>query len=120
MKSQPKPIDLPLPYETEAFKSAWADFDAHRWLLKREKKTPWTALAGKRILARLEGYGHDNAIKAIDNSIVGGWAGVFDPDKSFGGKSSGVRKLSRVRSSGDEGRVYDAMLQDPERRVGEE
>ncbi len=73
--TQPDPLNLPLPFDTEAFKSVWIEFDEHRSRMNK----PWTALAAKKILTKLGGMSHDDAIAAINNSIESGWAGVFPP-----------------------------------------
>ena len=73
-KKPPTPLELVLPFPSEAFKAAWAEFDEHR----RKLNKPWTTLAAKKILNRLKGYGHDGALESINYSIEGGYPGVYD------------------------------------------
>jgi NAD-dependent oxidoreductase involved in siderophore biosynthesis len=64
-----------LPFPTEAFKSAWADWTTHRV----EKRKPITPLSAKKSLADLAAIGEARAIAAIHHSIANGWQGIFEP-----------------------------------------
>jgi hypothetical protein len=70
-------VGLALPFESEAFKAAWADFRKHR----QEIKHPLKETGTKSLLKQLEAMGEVEAIAAIERSIAAGWQGVF-PDKS--------------------------------------
>lgn len=91
---------------TDAFKSAWVEYETYRQesklkkLVDRSVKSQWK---------KLETYGHDNALESIKITIANGWQGLFDPRDS---KRSGIEtNLSRVHA---EPGKYDGLA----RQVG--
>jgi hypothetical protein len=76
-KRQPKPKPAPpsLPFTSEAFAAAWADWTEHR----KQKRNPLTELTIKMQLADLAAMGEARAIDAIEQSIRSGWTGIFPP-----------------------------------------
>ncbi len=71
------PLSAELPFSDEAFADGWADYVAHRVDIGK----PLTELATTKALAKLERMGRDAAIECMDNSIVGGWTGLFEPSQ---------------------------------------
>ena len=66
----------PLPFSSDAFKSAWEDWQAHR------KQNRFPALKPKTLAARFDefsGWGEAKTIQAIRESIKNGWRGIFEP-----------------------------------------
>lgn len=61
---------------TDGFRAAW-----ERWCrYRREARRALTTSTATAQVKKLEGFGHDQAIRAIDASIANGWAGLFAPD----------------------------------------
>lgn len=60
---------------TQEFRGAWRDWVQYR----KEIRKPLTKTTIQRQVRRLEKWGHDKAIAAIDNSITNGWQGLFEP-----------------------------------------
>lgn len=58
-----------------ALQSAWDDYRDHR----RELRKPLTRVAERRLMAKLEGWGSDRALAALEWSMENGWMGVFEP-----------------------------------------
>lgn len=63
-----------LPFQSERFKTAWADWVRFRAETKK-KMTPMTA---SRQLAILKAFGEENSIASIEQSIRNGWQGLFE------------------------------------------
>jgi len=61
---------------TEAFTSAWAEYETYRRESKLKKLVPRSV---KSQWNKLETYGHGTAIESIKNTIANGWQGLFDP-----------------------------------------
>lgn len=74
---------------TDGFRAAWDRW----WQYRREARKPLTPSTAKAQVRRLEGFGNDDAIQAIDTSIGNGWAGLFPPDgnrtRTRGGSGGG-------------------------------
>ena len=87
-------VTLPAGLETEAFRSAWADWLAYRRECKVSTYKP-RALAAQ--LAMMAEWGHDVAIESIRQSIRQQWRGLFEPKASFG-SAQGVSAESKKRS----------------------
>lgn len=72
--------DLPQELDTEAFRSAWADWLVYRrerhLALPKEKSV-------KTLFKRLAKHGSTAACAAIENSIANNWQGLF-PEKTNG------------------------------------
>ncbi len=69
------PLSAALPFGDEAFAAGWADYVQHR----AEIGKPLTKLATTKALTKLKRMGRADAIECMDNSIVGGWTGLFPP-----------------------------------------
>ena len=65
---------VPESLRTTAFEVMWELYLAHR----KEIRKKLTALAASRLLVRLERWGEERAIAALDYSISQGWIGVFE------------------------------------------
>ena len=87
-------VTLPAELETEAFRSAWADWLAYR---RECKVSPYKPRALAAQLAMLAEWGHDVAIESIRQSIRQQWRGLFEPKASFG-SAQGVSAESKKRS----------------------
>ncbi len=75
---------------TDEFRAAWLEWVKYRG---RSKLKPQTV---KRQIARLEKFGHDDAIASIEQSITNSWAGLFEP-KSSGPTSARTRAETQRR-----------------------
>lgn len=73
----------PLPESLSAIASVWESFVAHR----REIRKSLTPRSAGAIIAKLERWGPSVATTALENSIAGGWQGVFEPDAPGGNGS---------------------------------
>lgn len=62
----------------QRLQSLWQSFAKHR----REIKKPLTPEAARRTLAKLESWGVERAVAALEHSISNGWQGVFEPQGS--------------------------------------
>lgn len=56
-------------------RSTWNDYLEHR----RELRKPLTRVAARRLMAKLERWGHERALAALEWSMENGWLGVFEP-----------------------------------------
>jgi hypothetical protein len=75
---------LPTALNCDDFKRAWTE-----WLTDRKHRgKPVTAHAATLQLKKLESFGLASAIESLNNSMMNGWAGVFDP-RNVGNKSNG-------------------------------
>ena len=66
---------IPESLDTTAFQSAWSDFIDHRKSIRK----PMSPKAATLNLNTCLTIGHDNAIRAIEQSIANGWTGIFEP-----------------------------------------
>ena len=69
-------VDTILPFPSDAFREAWADFLKHRQEI-RKKMTP---TATKHAWKELAAMGEQRAIAAINHTIAKGWQGIREPD----------------------------------------
>lgn len=86
----------PLPFPSEAFAEAWADFvdmrNRNRWKL--------TPRAVEIIFSDLTGMGEAKAIMALQNSTVKSWRGVFEPtERRYGGRAAEVARQANGKIS---------------------
>lgn len=81
---------IPESLQTPAFREAWLAFDDHRRNLKPKA---WTAQAKKLALKRCEKWGPVKATEALDNAVINGWTGIFEPSDSSNHKSKPARAL---------------------------
>lgn len=65
----------PMPFASEAFALAWADWE----LSRREIKKPLTATSRKAQLAKCLEWGESRAIAALRHSTAGGYQGIYEP-----------------------------------------
>jgi hypothetical protein len=61
--------------KTDRFKAVWREWVAYR----EETRHKLTARTVTMQIRKLEGFGHDRAIQAIEASIEQGWRGLFEP-----------------------------------------
>lgn len=66
-----------LPYESDAFASAWSQWGKHR----REKRKNLTRSTIDKQLRKLASMGEQKAIATIENSIEQGYTGLFPPNE---------------------------------------
>lgn len=69
------PSTMRLPYESEAFRSAWCDWCEDR----KKRKKPLTERAARLQLIEIVRWGESAAIESIETSIKAGWQGLFPP-----------------------------------------
>lgn len=83
-KREPAPeVELPLALNTPAFKEALKGFEE----MRRTIKKPLTARAKTLVINKVEAWGHDVAVEALDRSTTSCWQGVFDPRESRGSQT---------------------------------
>ena len=68
--------EIPSVLRDDRFMAAWGSWVADR----RERRKPITARAAKKQLERLEAFGLEKAIRALDKAVECGWQGIYDPD----------------------------------------
>lgn len=61
-----------------ALQEAWSDYQHHR----RQMGCPLTDVAASRLRRKLERWGDDRALAALEWSMENGWRGVFEPPSS--------------------------------------
>ena len=83
-KKKARPVTIPDCLNTPAFTAAWNDFTEHR----KEIKKPMTPRAAAMQLKKLEAYTPDIAAAMVEQSIAGGWQGIFEL-KQNGSKGNG-------------------------------
>jgi hypothetical protein len=70
----PEPVYFPDSLATEQFQIAWLEWVIHRDQIKK----PMTPLAAQKLLKKLEEWGPERAIAAIEFSITMGYRGIFE------------------------------------------
>lgn len=93
-KPAPK-FELPVALNTPEFKAAW---EGYREMRKAIKK-PLTARAMTLVINKIELWGHDLAIEALDRSTTNNWQGVFDPRESRDQAKSKPAQAPAARST---------------------
>ena len=84
---------LPPALDTDAFRAAWADYEAYR----REKKaSKLTHRSVQLKWGELQELGHDGAIAAIKHSIANGWQGIFPDRQGSGGQVRSDTPVTRL------------------------
>jgi len=92
-KKKDEEVKLPVALNTPAFKEAFDGFREMRKIIKK----PLTPRALTLIIDKLEGWGHDVAIQALDRSTENNWQGVFDPrDSKFSQDKNGATQAKRT------------------------
>ena len=81
---------IPKKLDTDAFNKAWLEWVQYR-KESRKKLTPSTI---RYQLKRLEKWGHDRAIAAIEETITQGWVGLREP----GDASSKAAHATRIQA----------------------
>jgi hypothetical protein len=87
-----------------ALREAWSDYQRHR----QQMGCPLTEVAATRLRAKLERWGEDRALAALEWSMENGWRGVFEPPSSAA-ETAAQREpgfdldgyIARHRSAGD-------------------
>ena len=69
------PTSSELPFSSPAFSESWKTWCQHR----KEKGHPLTPTTTRQQLAKLAAMGETRAIAAIDNSVTGGYQGIYEP-----------------------------------------
>ena len=70
------PLSLDLPFGTERFRQAWADFCR----MRSEIKKPLRPTGAKSSLARLAAMGHERAVAALTHTTCNEWQGIREPE----------------------------------------
>ena len=73
--AKPADVEIPETLDTPDFRAAWGEWLAYR----RERKATCSARTLSKQLAMLAELGPAVAIESIENSIRGGWQGLFQP-----------------------------------------
>lgn len=68
-------VPIPMLLDTDRFREAWTAFLAER----AANKKPVTERAAGMLLRKMQPWGPEKAIRALEASIVGRWSGVFEP-----------------------------------------
>ena len=93
--SRPKGLLVQIPSEldTVEFRAAWAN-----WIKDRaDRRKSVTKLGAAQQMKRLLKLGPAKAVLSIENSIAGGWTGLFDPNETS--KTNHKPSASEVRNS---------------------
>ena len=78
--------------DTSDFRAAW-----ERWVqYRREAGKKLTSSTIQAQIKKLEGLGHDRAVRSIESSIEQGWTGLFDPDADRGRRGGATRAVPRI------------------------
>lgn len=85
------PLEPPPKLNTDAFKAAWARYVAYR---VESKLKPLKTMSIAQKWLELAGWGHDQAIAAINASISNGHQGIFEPKKNGSGKAASTVHVS--------------------------
>lgn len=89
---QEKNTPLPPKLDTPEFRAAWK-----RWLSYREQmRKPLKPASLEALLKKLSGWGADQAIRSIDESIANGWQGLFE--RAIDGRDTTAGRPGRVES----------------------
>ena len=90
----PLKVKIPDSLKNEPFEIAWSEWVQHRV----EMKKPMTKMQATKQLKKLEVWGIDPSIAAIDHSIANGWLGIFELDqkKATVGEESIYKDLSKI------------------------
>jgi hypothetical protein len=87
------PLTIPLPFASEAFKTAWRLWVEHR----RKTRKPLAEPGTQQTLKRFAELGEELSIYAIERAVTNGWQGLgldsLDKDRARG--SNGGRMLSK-------------------------
>ena len=90
--------------QTDEFKKAWAEWNAHR----KEIKHPLKPTQAAKQIKKFAEWGVARSIRAIDYTIEKGWQGIREPE---GALASAPQKKSRVNSPEELARITVADIQ---------
>lgn len=77
------------------FRESWIDWCRYRMEIRK----PLTETGLRRQIRRLEGFGLEGALASIDQSICGGWQGLFPAKRAPSGDTSlcgGLTEMSQA------------------------
>lgn len=86
---------LTLPFESEEFATAWAQWTRHR----REKRKPLTPTSVTLQFKTLKEIGEVRSIAAINSSIANGYTGIFET-KSHNAHLNGTHRTDSLNAKG--------------------
>jgi hypothetical protein len=84
-------VEFPTNLKTPEFEKAWKEYLEYRKNGRMKSLLPTSQVAQ---LKKMSEWGHDAAIKAINESISQGWQGIFEPKATFNGKQQKPRAAS--------------------------
>lgn len=90
-----KPEDVPIPATLRAASPALQDWIEHRRALGK----PATAVALQRLLLRLEAWGPERAVQALEHSLEHNWSGVFEPKSDEAGGTPTIPGLRQEETA---------------------
>ena len=94
--------ELPLPFDSASFKTAFDDYRQ----MRKEKKKPLTPISISRLFKQFREWGETPSIAAINKSVTNGWTGVFpvivNAPRSVGGF---IQTPSSRKSAAQQGAV---------------
>ena len=109
-KSKPKrklgALDLPLPFDSLAFRDAWVSWFNHR----QEIKKPISAETHKSQLKTMGVMGEKKAIDAIRFTIDKGWQGLHEPDAYSNNKTETNGNLTKRISRQDAADLLNSVI----------
>ena len=84
-------LEFPATLQTPEFERAWEEYLEYRKKGRMKSLLPTSQVAQ---LKKMSEWGHDAAIKAINESISQGWQGLFEPKATSNGKQQKPRAAS--------------------------
>lgn len=84
-------LEFPKNLQTPEFEKAWEEYLEYRKKGRMKSLLPTSQVAQ---LKKMSEWGHDAAIKAINETISQGWQGIFEPKATFNGKQQKPRAAS--------------------------
>lgn len=96
--------DTPYPFDSEAFKKAWADYLTYRRESRMKALPPSTIQAR---FTQFKAWGESAAIEAIRLTISNGWAGIFAPKDGSSGRVPRLASAAR----GSDPHKYDHLIE---------
>jgi hypothetical protein len=88
-------LDIPLLMLTEQFCGAWQEWVEYRTQAGKKNKWVTNAIVFKKTMQRIEKWGPERAVEAINHSIEMGYRGIFE-EKKFSAKNSGPKKWDEM------------------------
>lgn len=84
-------VEFPANLQSADFGAAWESYLSYRKSSRLKSLLPTSQVAQ---LKKMSEWGHDAAIKAINETISQGWQGIFEPKATFNGKQQKPRAAS--------------------------